>query len=63
MLISKTNEQCEICLGANTQLLLFGGEPLPDEPIMMWNFVAYDKERLNKAKQDWKAKMFPKVPR
>jgi len=62
MLISKTDEQCEICLDDNTQLLLFGGPPLAYQPLLMWNFVAYDKERLDKAKQDWVAKKFPKVP-
>ena len=62
MLISKTDEQCEICLDDNTQVLLFGGESLSNEPLLMWNFVAYDKQRLKKAKQDWIDKKFPKVP-
>jgi len=61
MLISKTGEQCEICVEA-TQLLLFGGEPLLDEPYILWNFVSHDKERLHQAKQDWITKKFPKVP-
>jgi len=62
MLISKTNEACQIHLADNTQLLLFGGEPLEDEVYMMWNFVAHDKARLQQAKQDWDNKNFPKVP-
>ena len=62
MLISKTDEQCEICLDKDTQLLLFGGEPLEKEPLLMWNFVSHDKERLKRAKQDWQNKTFPKVP-
>ena len=62
MLISKTNEQCEICLEANTQLLLFGGEPLPEEHFLLWNFVSHSKDRLAKAKEDWQQKRFPKVP-
>ncbi len=62
MLISKTNEQCEICMADDTQLLLFGGEPLKEDPILMWNFVAYDKKRLKEAKQDWIEKRFPTVP-
>lgn len=61
MLISKTNETCSISLAADTQLLLFGGEPLADEPRLMWNFVAYDKGRLLQAKQDWIDRKFPKV--
>jgi redox-sensitive bicupin YhaK (pirin superfamily) len=62
MLISKTNEQCQICLDANTQVLLFGGEPLAKEALLLWNFVSHDKEKLKKAKEDWKNKKFPKVP-
>lgn len=61
MLISKTDEQCEICLEKGTQLLLFGGEPLPEEHFLLWNFVSHSKERLAKAKEDWKNKKFPKV--
>ncbi len=62
MLISKTDEQCEICMAEDTQILLFGGQPLEHEPLLMWNFVAYDKDRLDKAKQDWKNMKFPQVP-
>ncbi|MDC7997930.1 pirin family protein [Gilvibacter sediminis] len=62
MLISKTDEQCEICMGADTQLMLFGGEPLGQEHYLLWNFVSSDKDRLAQAKVDWEAKKFPKVP-
>jgi redox-sensitive bicupin YhaK (pirin superfamily) len=62
MLISKTDDQCEICLDDDIQLLLFGGEPLPEEHFLLWNFVSHSNERLNKAKEDWRNKAFPKVP-
>jgi redox-sensitive bicupin YhaK (pirin superfamily) len=62
MLISKTDEQCEIYLEAGTRLLLFGGEPLADEPRLLWNFVSHSKERLAEAKADWINKEFPSVP-
>ena len=62
MLISKTNEACEICLADDTQLLLFGGQPLADTPYLLWNFVSHDKDRLRKAKQDWQERKFPVVP-
>ncbi len=62
MLISKTDDQCEICLDQNTQILLFGGQPLEQEPLLMWNFVSSRKERLQQAKEDWKNHKFPKVP-
>lgn len=62
MLISKTDEQCSICLDAGTRLLLFGGEPLANEHFLLWNFVSSSKEKLQQAKKDWKDKKFPKVP-
>lgn len=62
MLISKTDEECEICMEAGTQLMLFGGKPLAEEHFLLWNFVSHSKERLKKAKEDWKSKSFPKVP-
>lgn len=62
MLISKTDEECEICLNKNTQILLFGGKPFPEERLLSWNFVSHSKERLQRAKEDWDNKLFPKVP-
>jgi redox-sensitive bicupin YhaK (pirin superfamily) len=62
MLISKTDEQCEIYLEAGTRLLLFGGEPLADEPRLLWNFVSHSKARLAQAKADWVNKKNPTVP-
>ena len=61
MLISKTDEQCSICLDAGTRLLLFGGEPLEDEHFLLWNFVSSSKEKLQEAKQRWQNREFPKV--
>lgn len=62
MLISKTDEQCSICLDAGTRVLLFGGEPLPEKYFLLWNFVSSSKEKLKEAKARWQAKAFPKVP-
>lgn len=62
MLISKTDNACEICVEKGTQLLLFGGLPLADEPHLLWNFVSHDKTKLKQAKEDWKNKKFPSVP-
>ena len=61
MLISKTNEQCQIQLSKGTRVLIFGGEPLTEERYMLWNFVSSSKERLQQAKQDWIDRKFPKI--
>lgn len=62
MLISKTDEQCKICLAKGTRLLLFGGEPLDREHFLLWNFVSSDKTKLKQASERWINKDFPSVP-
>jgi redox-sensitive bicupin YhaK (pirin superfamily) len=62
MLISKMEDTCCLTLEAGTRLLLFGGEPFPEERYMYWNFVSSSRERIEKAKEDWREKRFPKVP-
>lgn len=62
MLISKTKDTCEIQVFEDTRLLLFGGEPLPEERYLYWNFVSSNKETLEQAKRDWVDKKFPQVP-
>lgn len=62
MFISKTDEQCSICLVKGTRLLLFGGKPLDREHFLLWNFVSSDKKKLKEASERWRNKAFPKVP-
>lgn len=62
MLVSKVPDECNIVLNPATRILLFGGQPLPEERFMYWNFIASDKNRLEQAKEDWKARRFPQVP-
>lgn len=45
-----------------SRLLLFGGKPLPEARHIWWNFVSSSKERIEKAKVDWREKRFAKVP-
>lgn len=61
MLISKTANQCAIQIEPNSRVLLFGGQAFPEERLLHWNFVASNKALLEKAKEDWRNKNFPKV--
>ncbi len=61
MLISKTEDLCDINIQPNTHLLLFGGEPFPEDRHIFWNFVSHSKEKIEKAKTDWKNRDWPKV--
>lgn len=62
MLVSKVEGQCAVKVKAGSHLLLFGGQPFAEERFIYWNFVSSDKERLERAKNDWREKKFPKVP-
>ncbi len=61
MLVSKIEDTCNLILEPDTHILLFGGIPFPEERFIYWNFVSSDKEKIEKAKEDWKNKKFPKV--
>lgn len=62
MLISKTNNNCSLTIHANSHILLFGGEQLPEERFIDWNFVSHSKLKINDAIERWKNKAFPQVP-
>ncbi len=54
----------EIILKAKgaARLMLLGGEPLPEHRHIFWNFVSSSQDRLEQAKDDWKAQRFARVP-
>jgi hypothetical protein len=45
-----------------SRIMLLGGAPLEGERHLFWNFVSSSKERLERAKADWAADRFPKIP-
>jgi redox-sensitive bicupin YhaK (pirin superfamily) len=56
----------EITLAASessdARLMLLGGEPLDGPRHIWWNFVSSSRERIEQAKEDWKAGRFAPVP-
>jgi redox-sensitive bicupin YhaK (pirin superfamily) len=44
------------------RLMLLGGAPLDGDRHIWWNFVSSSKERIERAKDDWRAGRFGKVP-
>ncbi len=51
----------ELRAAADSRIALIGGSPL-GKRFMWWNFVSSNKERISKAKADWKGNRFPAVP-
>ncbi|WP_421762707.1 pirin family protein [Ekhidna sp.] len=61
MLVSKSEYACQLSIQRGSRILLFGGEPFPEERHIFWNFVSSDKQKIEEAKSAWKDKLFPKV--
>jgi len=62
MLVSKVEDVCNVLVKPKSHLLLFGGKPFEEERFIYWNFVSSSKEKLERAKENWRNKTFPKVP-
>jgi redox-sensitive bicupin YhaK (pirin superfamily) len=44
------------------RLMLLGGEPFDRQPHLEWNFVSFDRARIEQAKKRWREGGFPEVP-
>lgn len=51
----------ELLAAADSRIALIGGSPL-GRRTMWWNFVSSRRERIDKAKADWRDNRFPRVP-
>jgi redox-sensitive bicupin YhaK (pirin superfamily) len=47
---------------AGARAMLMGGEAFTTRRYVFWNFVSSSRDRINQAKEDWKALRFPLVP-
>lgn len=62
MMVAKSRLTCRMACDTGTRLLIFGGEPFPEERYLYWNFVSSSKETIEDAKKRWAGKAFPQVP-
>lgn len=44
------------------RIMLMGGQAFSTRRYVFWNFVSSSRDRINQAKQDWKAMRFPLIP-
>ena len=44
------------------RLMLLGGQAFTTRRHVFWNFVSSSRDRINQAKEDWKALRFPLIP-
>jgi hypothetical protein len=62
MLVLHPRAQVSVGAVGETNVMLVGGAPIDGARHIFWNFVASSKERLERAKADWREGRFPKIP-
>ena len=62
LLVFSSGDTIPVKAASAVRLLLLGGEPLDGPRYLWWNFVSSSRERIERAKADWKAGRFAPVP-
>ncbi len=62
MILLAPKEEVTIRGAGNTRVMLLGGAPLDGERHLWWNFVASDKARIERAKDDWRSGRIGTIP-
>jgi redox-sensitive bicupin YhaK (pirin superfamily) len=62
MLALEPGEEITLFSDGPARVMLLGGAKLDGERHIWWNFVSSSRERLERAKQDWKDGAFGKIP-
>jgi redox-sensitive bicupin YhaK (pirin superfamily) len=60
--VGQTSQNLLIEAHAPSRVMVIGGEPLSEPREIWWNFVSSSKDRIERAKADWAAGRFPKIP-
>ena len=62
MLMLDKDEEVTLYADAPARVMLFGGAPLDGTRHIWWNFVSSSKDRIERAKQEWKDGKFGLIP-
>ena len=62
LLVFRPGDAITVAASEPSRILLLGGEPMDGPRHLWWNFVSSSKERIEQAKQDWRAGHFDPVP-
>ncbi len=57
-----TDEDATIAAPAGARYVVIGGAPLDGTRFMWWNYVSSSRERIERAKDDWRAQRMGHVP-
>jgi len=62
VIIIDNDHLSEIRFYKNAHFVIIGGKPLDEPRHLFWNFVSSSKERIERAKTEWRERTFPMVP-
>jgi redox-sensitive bicupin YhaK (pirin superfamily) len=62
LVVLKPGEPMTLASDRGGKVMLLGGEAFASHRYVYWNFVSSSRERIEQAKEDWKAGRFPLVP-
>jgi redox-sensitive bicupin YhaK (pirin superfamily) len=62
LLVLKPGEEMVLRSETGGRVILLGGEAFATRRYVHWNFVSSSRDRIEQAKDDWRARRFPLVP-
>ncbi|MES2326175.1 MAG: pirin family protein [Pseudomonadota bacterium] len=60
--ILRPGHKARLSSASGARLMLMGGQAFPTRRYVFWNFVSSSRDRINQAKEDWKALRFALIP-
>jgi redox-sensitive bicupin YhaK (pirin superfamily) len=60
--VLRPGDKPRLSSGSGGRAMLMGGQAFTTPRHVFWNFVSSSRDRLNQAKEDWKALRFPLIP-
>jgi redox-sensitive bicupin YhaK (pirin superfamily) len=60
--ILRPGHEARLSSATGGKLMLLGGQAFATRRYVFWNFVSSSRERINHAKEQWKAQRFPLIP-
>ena len=60
--VLRPGHEARLSTAARGRVMLMGGQAFATPRLVFWNFVSSSRERINQAKEDWKAMRFPLIP-
>jgi redox-sensitive bicupin YhaK (pirin superfamily) len=60
--VMRPRREARLSSASGGRVMLMGGQAFATPRHVFWNFVSSSRERINQAKEDWRAMRFPLIP-